>query len=121
MYRSTTNPNEDVKGSKYVTYLKVDRDNYKGPAGDWIRETSSGSTKADLYENQYKLKKDIKIASREELRDTFSKIQKKNENIRKIGQAYVEKFVLPDTKEFYEEARKKRSVYLWRGAKSFRR
>lgn len=72
MYRTSANPNESLSGPKYVSYLDVDRNNYKG---GWVRLTA----KADkAYEYKYLLTEDLKVPSRQELKQVINKCVSKN-------------------------------------------
>lgn len=75
MYRTSTNNNENNSGSKYVTYLDSDRNNYKG---GWVR-LNEDSDKA--YEYEYELKSDLKIPSRNTLDETINKVIKSNKKL----------------------------------------
>lgn len=58
-YRTSVNPKGDSSGDRYMTYLEVDRNLYKGGA---IKFQANGK---DTYETTYTLNKDLKIPSRE--------------------------------------------------------
>lgn len=110
LYRSTVNPNEETKGPKYTTYLKVDRDKYLGSGGDWIRKTSTGDEKSDLYENTYKLSKDIKVAGTEEIQKTFNELEKKKSIQKEIGRAWISsRVVTSDYKDYLDRSKKANS------------
>ncbi len=105
MYRATVNPNEETIGSKYVTYLDVDRDNYKAfdAGGDFILRKAKGYN--NLYENKYSLTKDMKVASRKEVINTFQKLAEDKDTVRRIGKAWIESTVLyPTDEEFLDKS-----------------
>lgn len=88
MYRTSVNPNEDSKGSTYVSYLEVDRDHYKG---GWVRRTS-GSDKS--YEYEYELKEDLKLPSREKQQEVINEVVNKNKKyINEVVQSYVDQAI----------------------------
>lgn len=68
MYRVIPSENEKKTGSKYVTYLDVDRDLYKS---GYIADRERTST---VYEKKMELTEDIKIPSRSFVRKTVSDI-----------------------------------------------
>ena len=82
MYRSTVDPNESTTGNKYVSYLPPDRDMYRGTYADQIRSNYGKDKETTLYENTYLLKKDLKVPSRAELKDTMNKILNKDKEIK---------------------------------------
>ena len=71
MYRTTTNPQLDLKSSNsiYVTYLEPDRDLYKG--GGYIRKRDRSK---ESYEHEMVLKEDLKIPSREVFKDSIKEV-----------------------------------------------
>ena len=72
MYRTSSNSNEKLKGSTYVSYLDVDRDHYKN---GWIRQTAKADS---AYEYSFTLNKDLKIPSRETQQKIISDIVTSN-------------------------------------------
>lgn len=82
MYRSTVDPNESTIGNKYVSYLPPDRDMYRGAYADQIRRNYGKDKETSLYENTYLLKKDLKVPSRAELKDTMNEILNKDKEIK---------------------------------------
>lgn len=72
MYRTSTNKDENLFGSTYVSYVDVDRNHYNR---GWVRQVGK-SDKA--YEHQYTLKEDLKIPSREKQQEVVNKIVKSN-------------------------------------------
>ena len=84
MYRTSVNKNESLDGAKYVTYLKVDRDHYRG---DWLNTIKKNGNSKDAYEHKYRLDKDLNIPSREEVMEVTNmfrndkNIQKSNVDI----------------------------------------
>lgn len=95
MYRSTVNANESLGGNKYVTYLPPDRDMYRGSYADSLRINSGKGRNDKLYEKKYKLKEDLKIPSRDEVKSIIQELQSKD-NKKEIAlenaKAYVERF-----------------------------
>lgn len=71
MYRTSTNPNETLTGSTYVSYLDVDRNHYKN---GWVRKTGNAD---HAYEYQFDLKDDLKIPSRAYQQDVINQVLKK--------------------------------------------
>lgn len=67
MYRTTASKDEELSGSKYVTYLDVDRDMYRGSWSKHLAKNHTGDETSSVYEKEYKLKEDVKVPSREEL------------------------------------------------------
>lgn len=62
IYRTTDSREERLDGPKYVTYLDVDRNHYRT---GYIRQ--KGKT-GENYEHQFKLKEDLKVPGRDELK-----------------------------------------------------
>lgn len=78
MRRVTVDDNESLSGNKYVTFLPVDRDLYRGSYSNKIKE-NSGKTRSDnVYENTYKLKEDLKIPSRDEVKQVIKELRDKD-------------------------------------------
>lgn len=71
-YRTSVNPKGDSSGDRYMTYLEVDRNLYKGGA---IKFQANGK---DTYETTYTLNKDLKIPSRERQMAAIEKYCKNN-------------------------------------------
>ena len=89
MYRVTTDPNEKMEGSTYVSYKDADRYMY----GNWV----AGNAKRDgkkSYEVTYKLKEDLVIPSRKDMQDAYNKA------IEKVGKKSVDeatkRFIIGD-------------------------
>lgn len=77
IYRQTLDPNEDLSGSKYVSYLRPDRDMYKGPFAASLRSYKHKDSLAPLYEKSYSAVEDIMVPSRKEyIKALDSAIQK---------------------------------------------
>lgn len=70
LYRTIAGNDETKDGPKYVTFYQGDRDFYRGQGADWIAYTQ-GKKFNQLREKQYTLKKDLKIASREEMQKIY--------------------------------------------------
>lgn len=77
IYRTVTDPNESLDGSKYISYLDSDRNLYKG---GWVRMTQRANK---AYENKYELTEDIKVPSRDELKSVINDIVGKNRDLQK--------------------------------------
>lgn len=71
-YRTTTTPTESNSGDRYMSYLEVDRNLYKGGA---VRFQVNSK---DAYETQYTLNKDLKIPSRERQMQAIERVCKDN-------------------------------------------
>lgn len=84
MYRTSSNSNEYLKGSTYVSYLDADRNHYKS---GWIRQTAKSDS---AYEYSFTLNKDLKIPSRETQQKVISDIVASNN---KKLQATVESWI----------------------------
>ena len=96
MYRVTVNDTESTKGSKYVTYLKVDRDHYRGSYADGIRSNSGKNLSDNLYEKTYKLKENLYVPSRVELEQVHHKVMSDPKTREKIFKAYFDIAVQDD-------------------------
>lgn len=96
MYRATVNDKESINGSKYVTYLKVDRDHYRGTYADEIRSNSGKSRLDNLYEKTYKLKENLHVPSRVELEQVHHKVMSDKKTREKIFKAYFDIAVRDD-------------------------
>ena len=90
MYRVTVNDKESTNGSKYVTYLKVDRDHYRGSYADGIRSNSGKNLSDNLYEKTYKLKENLHVPSRVELEQVHHKVMSDPKTREKIFKAYFD-------------------------------
>lgn len=90
MYRVTVNDKESTNGSKYVTYLKVDRDHYRGSYADGIRSNSGKNFSDNLYEKTYKLKENLRVPSRVELEQVHHKVMSDPKTREKIFKAYFD-------------------------------
>ena len=75
IYRTTANDGDEKQGSTYVSYLEADRNHYKG---GWIRAT--GKT-GKAYEREYSLNEDIKVPSRNEVKDVIKDAVLKNKKL----------------------------------------
>jgi len=73
LYRTTKDPNESLDGYKYVTFLDVDRNNYR--RGNWRRLTG------DIHEKSYALKTDLKVPSKNEQHQIIEKILKEQPKV----------------------------------------
>lgn len=82
MFRTTANPDESLEGSKYVTYLKSDRDLYRGTYSGTIKSNSGKKSSDPVYEKTYELTQDLKVPSREMLRSAYSEVMS-NEKLKK--------------------------------------
>ena len=111
MYRATVNKKELGDGSTYVTYLKVDRDMYRGAYANGLREQYGKTRKDPLYEKRYKLKEDLNIPSRKEVKEVIDEIandpKKRNEIVRDVGKAVVDRFIMPNMVETFKNMDKK--------------
>lgn len=96
MYRATVNDKESINGSKYVTYLKVDRDHYRGTYADELRSNSGKSRSDNLYEKTYKLKENLHVPSRVELEQVHRKVMSDKKTREKIFKAYFDIAVRDD-------------------------
>ena len=92
MYRTSTNPNENLIGSTYVSYLDVDRNHYKN---GWVRKTGNAD---HAYEYQFDLKDDLKIPSRAYQQDVINQVLKKNKKyINECVKSWVDEVYPPNT------------------------
>lgn len=66
MFRTTGDVNANADGTTYVSYLEADRNHYKG---GWIRQTAKVK---NAYEHEFRLKKDLKIPSRDEVAEVIN-------------------------------------------------
>lgn len=107
MYRVTPNPNEKEEGSTYVTYLKVDRDMYRGQFNKQggFQQYYNLDPKDPMYESVYKLKDDLKIPTFDEQKEVTKKIMSQNdfELTKKLSKAYVDDLI-----KGYKEAEEQR-------------
>ena len=72
MYRTSTNNNETLNGSTYVSYLDVDRNHYKG---GHIRYRDNA---AKAYEYEYTLQSDLRLPSREDQQKIVNDVVRSN-------------------------------------------
>lgn len=80
--RTTTTKNETQDKRSYVSFLKKDKDVYSGQDfTEWFLD-SGGYNVESIYVNEYKLKKEIKVANNIFLFEVFNK--NKNKKINKI-------------------------------------
>ena len=75
IYRTTADDGDEKQGSTYVSYLEADRNHYKG---GWIRAT--GKT-GKAYEREYSLNEDIKVPSRNEVKEVIKDAVLKNKKL----------------------------------------
>lgn len=87
LYRTTTN--EDLpKGSTYVTFLEPDRNLYKG---GYIRNRNRSETS---YEQRMTLKEDLRIPSRETLKESVKEVSDKNPKYKKESvEGFLSRFI----------------------------
>lgn len=111
VYRTTANPNEEEKGSTYVSFADPDRDFYKGTFANGIREYYKLEPNDPLYESVYSLKKDLKIPTERHVTDIVKKVAKENdfEKLREIAKIRV-KTEIGDYKNFRKEMKE---TYNW--------
>lgn len=93
MYRATLNSKEVPKGATYVTYLKPDRDLYRGGA---IANQNSKTGNEKIYELQMEITEDLKIPSRNTYNEAFKKVIDSN---KKMYQDAIEKTLIARYKE----------------------
>ena len=81
VYRTSVNKKEGNTGHAYVSISQVDRNYYKGGDGSgWLKEIA-GDRNAKLYEHKYKLKEDLKVASKEDIIEAMQGLSKKEKDI----------------------------------------
>lgn len=81
IYRSSVNKKEGNSGHAYVSISQNDRNHYRGGEGaQWLR-SQSGNSNAKLYEHKYKLKEDLKVASKEDIMDVINNLSKEEKKI----------------------------------------
>lgn len=90
MYRSTVNPNEEESGHAYVTYLPPDRDYYRGPAGAGLKNIGKSDK---LYESTYVLKKDLKVAGRNDVQEVVNEIWQDHKTKIELGKVFAERLL----------------------------
>jgi hypothetical protein len=91
MYRTTASSDANANGTTYVTYLEADRNHYKG---GWIRQTA-GTKQA--YEHEFQLKKDLKIPSRDEVKEVVtSAVNKDPKMIAKTADTFLTMLIKND-------------------------
>lgn len=80
MYRTTANSNESLSGNKYVTFVDVDRDLYRGEYATEILKNAGNKSWAsdDVYEKEYDLNEDLNIPSRAEVKSIIKDALEKN-------------------------------------------
>lgn len=82
MYRVTPNPNEKEEGSTYVTYLRPDRDMYRGAfnkQGGFQGYYGIGPDDP-MYESVYKAATDLKMPSYEEQKKIVNDVATRNDD-----------------------------------------
>lgn len=89
MYRSTIDPNETLDGAKYVTYIDIDRDLYRGKYSSTIKSHAGKSSSDRLYEKEYKLTEDLKIPSRETLQQAYSNVMANDKTKKQAIEGYI--------------------------------
>lgn len=112
IYRVTPNPNEKEDGSTYVTYLRPDRDMYRGA---FIKQ--GGFAKyygiepgTQMYESIYKAKEDLNVATFDVQKEVTNRVLKQNkeklfkELCQHTAKERIDEF--KKIKETYEEYRK---------------
>lgn len=106
VYRTTAEPNEEEKGSTYVSFADPDRDFYKGTFANGIREYYKLTPDDPLYESVYSLKKDLKIPTEKHVAEVVEKVAKENdsEKLREIAKIRANK-ALEDYRQFKKEAK----------------
>lgn len=75
IYRTTSHDGDEANGSTYVSYLDADRNHYKG---GWIRATRKTGK---AYEREYILKEDIRVPSRDEVKQVIKDTVLKNKKL----------------------------------------
>lgn len=75
MFRTTGGVDANADGTTYVSYLEVDRNHYNG---GWIRQTAKVK---NAYEHEFKLKKDLKLPSRDEVAEVINDAVKKDHEL----------------------------------------
>lgn len=90
LYRTTSSKSETVNGPKYVTYFEQDRNFYRTGGADWIAQTQK-KDKNSLHEKVYEVTEDIKIPSKDEVKEVvFNELAKEGKNLVDAGRAYAE-------------------------------
>jgi hypothetical protein len=107
MYRTTTNKNESLSGSTYVSYLDVDRNHYKG---GYVRYRDGA---LNSYEYQYSLTKDLKLPSRQNQQKVVNEVIKSNKKyLNEAVKSYVDikypvdSWVRMEMEDFYGSGKK---------------
>lgn len=109
IYRTTANSGESTDGVKYVSYIDVDRDNYRSKdyGGKFIQKYAKN--KSSLYEKQYELKEDLNVAGRKDIQEAIDDIYKNNKDLlvdtvrKDQWKLYTDRYikVLDDNKDYY--------------------
>lgn len=73
LYRVSPKEKESLSGYKYVTYLPVDRDLYRGRYVGGLMD-QYGLSESDAYEHEFELTQDLRIPSREKLKQVTREI-----------------------------------------------
>lgn len=85
VYRTTAEEKDRMNGSTYVTYLEPDRNLYRG---GYIR---SRDNSPEAYEHRMELKEDLKVPSRETLKDVIQIVAKdKPELVKEVARGWVD-------------------------------
>jgi len=97
IYRTTsTESDTSGDGPKYVSYLDVDRDHYKG---GYIRNRDRADK---AYEHSYVSTTDIKVPGREELKEVINKAVQDNKLEKETSKAWFDMAFPPGTWTRYE-------------------
>lgn len=101
VYRTTVDKNEKNEGHAYVSATDVDRAHYRGGGGEWIKQTSGGDYKTKLYEDTYRLTRDLKIATLDSIKEAYDDLIKKDPEIKK----HVDETFAKYQSDSYEDAK----------------
>lgn len=89
MYRSTVNANETLDGAKYVTYIDIDRDLYRGKYSSTIKSHAGKNENDAIYEKEYELTEDLNIPSRTTLQQAYSNVMANDKTKKQAIEGYI--------------------------------
>lgn len=128
IYRVSPKSSEDLSGHKYVTYLPSDRNLYKGGYLTQLKSNYGLDKNAKAYEHEFETTEDLKIPSREKVKEVSQRIMNdpkiKKESIKNAVKMFIEdsdfseadnKFYKENTNsEEYKIYKKERDAYIKR-------
>lgn len=106
MYRTSSNRNENLNGSTYVTYTKLDRNHYRT---SYVKN-ATGSDKE--YEQKFTLKEDLKVPGRDELINAIEDVIKSESSKKEVVNGWLDMAVPEGTLQ-------RAQLKLYSGAKNW--